>query len=614
MYCILNFSIVRGFIMGKIHLLPQAEIQKIAAGEVVERPASIVKELIENALDAGATEITLFFEAGGKELIRIIDNGCGMSQEDAQLCIQNHATSKLTKVEDLATLTTFGFRGEALASIAAISNFSLKTCDQENAIGTYISFENESMVVRNDSCNKGTDITVRSIFYNVPARQKFLKKDETEWRAIHQLIIAFALENLACTFTIHHNGRQTLLCPACSTLTERMAQLFDASIVPHLLSCTQTLDQKSSSQLTFSAIFTRPSRTRYDKNNIFCFVNRRWVKNHKLVSAFIKGFQSILPPQQYPIGALFLTVPTEEVDINVHPRKEEVQFLHPICIERFIEETIAATLDSAVQKDLGHIQKNTVEYPSFKPAFQNAPFKQQTPSFLYSPQAEIHKNHSHSFSSCCIKQAEPEEKQQPVIAQETASLSMRLIGQLLNTYLLVENNEGLLLIDQHAAHERILYELFTSRFEVLAPIELLFPQLIPLSPEECNAILPHLAFFHEQGIEIELFGENRITIRAVPAPLKNSNLTEIIRTAAHWILEGIALEETNIAEKLYEKLRAMMACKAAVKAGDVLSQEEMLELIEKLGTIEHRTTCPHGRPTTWRFTQYEIERFFQRCS
>ncbi|KKS68517.1 MAG: mismatch repair protein MutL protein [candidate division TM6 bacterium GW2011_GWE2_42_60] len=603
--------------MGKIHLLPPSEIQKIAAGEVVERPASVVKELIENALDAGATEITLFFEAGGKDLIRIIDNGCGMTEDDAQLCIQNHATSKLTTVEDLSAITTFGFRGEALASIAAVSHFTLKTRSAENHLGITIAVENSEIVSTAPiACNQGTDITARNLFYNVPARQKFLKKDETEWRALHQLIIAVALENLSCTFTVHHNGRQILLCPSCTTLTERMSQLFEPAIVPHLLSCNQTLEQKETSPLTFSALFTRPSRTRYDKNQIYCFVNRRWVKNHKLAQAFIKGFRNILPPQQYPIGALFLTLPHAEVDINVHPRKEEVQFLHPIRIERFIEETIATTLDNTVQSDLGAQRQNNFEYAhtsSFRPATRPA-FNPTMPTTAFK---NVFQNYNaapleNQNNQCCTTEECVHEQQDTLVPQTTSS-SARLIGQLLNTYLLVENEDGLLLIDQHAAHERILYELFATRFGSLAPIELLFPQLIPLSSEECNALLPHLPFFHEQGIEIELFGENRITVRAVPAPLKNSNLTDIVRTAAHWILEGFTLEETNIVEKLYEKLRAMMACKAAVKAGDVLSQEEMLELIEKLGAIEHRTTCPHGRPTTWRFTQYDIERFFQRC-
>jgi len=604
--------------MGKIHLLPPSEIQKIAAGEVVERPASVVKELIENALDAGATEITLFFEAGGKELIRIIDNGCGMTEDDAQLCIQNHATSKLSTVEDLSTITTFGFRGEALASIAAVSHFTLKTRTAENHIGISIAVENSEIISTVPiACNQGTDITARDLFYNVPARQKFLKKDETEWRALHQLIIAISLENLACTFTVHHNGRQILLCPSCTTLTERISQLFEPAIVPHLLSCNQTLDQKETSPLTFSALFTRPSRTRYDKNQIYCFVNRRWVKNHKLAQAFIKGFRNILPPQQYPIGALFLTLPFGEVDINVHPRKEEVQFLHPIRIERFIEETIATTLDNAVKSDLGTQKQNNFEYAytsGFRPATRPA-FSPTMPTTAFKNVLQNDKNIplENQNNTCCATEACAVHEQQDTLVPQTTSSSVRLIGQLLNTYLLVENEEGLLLIDQHAAHERILYELFATRFGSLAPIELLFPQLIPLSAEECNALLPHLPFFHEQGIEMELFGENRITVRAVPAPLKNSNLTDIVRTAAHWILEGVALEETNIVEKLYEKLRAMMACKAAVKAGDVLSQEEMLELIEKLGAIEHRTTCPHGRPTTWRFTQYDIERFFQRC-
>ncbi|HBL98371.1 TPA: DNA mismatch repair endonuclease MutL [Candidatus Dependentiae bacterium] len=636
--------------MGKIKVLPAHEVQKIAAGEVIERPASVVKELIENSLDAGATQITLYLEEGGKKLIRILDNGCGMSAKDAHACIQNHATSKLTSVQDLPHITTFGFRGEALASIATVSHFTLITREPHKSTGLMLTVEEGIVISSHETAHPaGTEIVVHDLFFNVPARQKFLKKDETEWRAIHQLVTALALEHRHCTFTLHHNNRQILHAPAALSIKERMAQLIDTAVAEHLLDCTLEPAQKSGI-IALSGVFTRPTRTRYDRGQIFFFVNHRWVKNHKLAQALLKGYDNILPPQQYPLAAIFLTLDPLEVDINVHPRKEEVQFLHPVTIERAIQESVRTALNATVLKDLRQPSSNKSfdQSPSpqlFRPATSSptsGPYRvdqgnnqtSDTENFKFSSNQPLNPHATRECDNFCSNQnsESPQDNAQNFKPDQNRSehdeqqrlpdmdvrSSFRLIGQLMDTYLLIENNEGLLLIDQHAAHERILYELFEARFKELTPIELLFPQLVTLSIDECNALLPHLGFFHEHGIEIELFGDNKLTVRAVPAPLKNINLTDIMRTAASWILEGIleeaTLKETDLEKKLYEKLRAMMACKAAVKAGDKLTEVEMLELVAKLSAIQHRTTCPHGRPTTWRFTAYEIEKFFQRCS
>lgn len=599
--------------MGIIHLLPEHEVHKIAAGEVVERPASVVKELLENALDAEASSIVITIKDGGKQLIRIVDNGCGMAPEDAHNCLKNHATSKIRSVADLETVTTFGFRGEALASIASVSKLTLRTRESSSDIGIQLVVEAGAVVSENIiACPVGTDITVEELFFNVPARQKFLKKDDTEWRAIQQLIVTSALQHQACSFSLSNNDHQTIHAPAVTTQLERMAQLLGTELARDLISCTSSYDGLN---LTIEGIIARPTRHRYDKNQIFISVNRRPVKNHKLVQALIKGYNNILPVGQNPIAVLSITIDPHEVDINIHPRKEEVRFAHPVTVERTISEMVEKALNTEISQHLGASNPIDRLPELFAPArpWSNQ-YQQQTSHESVEP------THCQQENRCetpdfFVQQLGPVATQTAIIQEELPNNphNYQLFGQLLNTYILIETDESLVLIDQHAAHERVLYELFDDRFNEQASTQLIFPLIINLTHDESTVLTDHVQAFHQYGIDLEPFGSHAFTIRSVPVYLKNAPFETIIKTFLAWIDEEKPVSRDDFARLLTEKLRALMACKAAIKAGDRLSTPEMHELISKLMACQQKTTCPHGRPTIHQLAKHDIEKIFQRC-
>ncbi len=617
--------------MAKIKILPAWEAQKIAAGEVVERPASIVKELIENAIDAGADSIDLEIMQGGKSKIAIHDNGHGMSAEDAQLCIHNHATSKITSVTELPQIQTFGFRGEALASIAAASKLTIITKEAEAAHATRLVFDagactEEQSVMR----QTGTSIIVEDIFFNIPARRKFLKKDETEWRAIYQLVSALALAHRHVTFTLSHNERRILTTEATNDPTQRFCQVLGMDLHEHLINL-----QHDGKYAQIEGITTRAPKTRYDKNQIFIFVNRRWVKNYKLVSALIKGYDNILLPQHYPLAAIFITVPEDTVDINVHPRKEEVQFMHPLGVERSIQEAVSTAQEAAVKAVLqatAHLEKRHDDTYYMPPQHKDFHYNASTahaPSLLQEPEPSATTAYQHTAplinkTAPCVHPNEPNKLHAtelliaatntpaPVQQQQTSPQGYTILGQLHLTYILVQTNEGLMLIDQHAAHERILFEQFRERMHNAEATDLLFPQLVRLTPSEYASLLPHLDEIAQQGIGIEPFGESTLSVRALPTTMKHADMQSFFEELAQKLLNQNIETTEKQPNRLYENLHATMACKAAIKSGDRLNTTEMNALVEQILTTNHSTTCPHGRPTTWRLTLQEIERTFQR--
>lgn len=599
--------------MNKIAILSPIEAQKIAAGEVVERPTSVVKELVENALDAKSTSLTITIEEGGKRLIKITDNGCGMSEADAELSILNHATSKISSVDDLTTLTTFGFRGEALASISSVSKFILTTRAQTASHGITLEIENGIIKHRRPAaCNEGTEIAVGELFYNVPARQKFLKKRETEWRCIEQLIDAIALSHQNVSITLTHDGRTALHAPAVETQKDRLLQVWGPAFADYLISGEQ-VDQARN--YIVQCTIAKPGKTRYDRNSIYLFVNNRWVKNHRLIQAFIRGYDNILPPQQYPMGSCFIMLDPSAVDINIHPRKEEVQFLHPHVVESLVESAVRNALQrafirpTATSAFIPAAAANAYESPSYDEyphpfSFaQNRPAAAPIPSSVYVP-ASTDQVHEQSPSSAFVPEL-PE-------AVPSTDVEFQIIGQVLSTYIIVETAEGMTIIDQHAAHERILYELFSEQFTDESSTQLLFPQIVQLSTRDMQIIEPQLPLLHAEGIMAERYGENELIIKAVPVHAKQCSFDEIIRAFIGWNDEQPQAARSTLFHLLTEKLRALMACKAAVKAGDQLSKAEMENLVSRLLQTNHRTTCPHGRPTSWTITKNELERQFQR--
>lgn len=632
--------------MAKIKQLQPHEAQKIAAGEVVERPANIIKELIENSIDADATRITVYVEDGGKKLIRIVDNGSGMDSADAHICFDRHATSKITHVDELESLQTFGFRGEALASIASVSQITLITKEEDSLEGTKIIINaNNISEACSVACATGTDISVHNLFGNVPARKKFLKATQTEWRAIQLLFNAFCFDYPHIHFSLFSENRQVLNCPVTATLKNRALQLWEPSTHNHLIE----LHADNSSALSLSGIISDHQHSRYDRSGIYFFVNKRWVKNQHLSSAFIKGYANVLAVGKYPIAAIHITVPSDEVDINIHPRKEEVKFLHPRRVEQALQQAVKAALEKNLSQ---HLNKEvSIKSPMTAPYSQSRgfnPFDFDTffKSSLASSHPPLHKgieeqniapkesnhnvetqaqpnmpienihNNPFPFNSTKTMHSNEEVSQQtlPMHHNETTEISSsyRLIGQYKATYLLIEKEDGLFLIDQHAAHERILYELFSQRFNAVATIQLLFPHIITLCTQDINTITPHLDIFSNNGIIIEQCASDQLIIQSLPVHLKDQSLSDIVKETISWITEHASLDEQGLKKLLNNKLQAQMACKAAVKAGDILTQEKMIQLLHDLEKTANRFSCPHGRPTGWLLSVNEIEKKFKR--
>jgi len=675
--------------MAKIKQLSPHEAQKIAAGEVVERPANIVKELVENSIDAHATRISVYIEDGGKKLIRIVDNGSGMDFTDAQRCFDRHATSKITHVEDLESIQTFGFRGEALASIASVSTITLITKEQESIEGTKVTLNSGTITEINSvACATGTDISIHSLFDHIPARKKFLKATQTEWRAIQLLFNAFCFDYPHIHFLLFSENKQVLNCPVTTTMNNRALQLWENPTHNHLLE----LQTYTNATLSLSGIISDHQHHRYDRSNIYFFVNKRWVKNQHLSSAFIKGYANVLPAGKYPLAAIHITLPTNEVDINIHPRKEEVKFLHPRRVEQALQEAVKA----ALEKNLSlHLKMNvTLKSQNFstketsdnfntpfpeKPFNFDATFTQQTYPLPFTPFDKLRANGENKQDSFPFVASLPKHTnkidnnslltetntQQPssslpfapfdqlkangankqdffpfvaslpnhtntqnkrshqlnvphkdlsqdnsIIVSETQPY--RLIGQYNATYLLIEQEDGLFLIDQHAAHERILYELFSKRFDKVSTIQLLFPHIITLSAEDIETITPYLDIFIKNGIIIEQCSIDQLIIQSLPVHLKDQSLDDLIKQALTWINEISSVESDIFQKTINNKLQAQMACKAAVKAGDILTVEQMDQLLKDLEKSENRFSCPHGRPTGWLLSLHEIEKKFKR--
>jgi len=587
--------------MSKIKLLSPQEICKIAAGEVVERPVNIVKELIENALDAGSTVIEIFIEGSGKKAIRVLDNGCGMSKEDALLCFAHHATSKINTILDLDDLSSFGFRGEALSSIAAVSKVTLITMEKGSNCGTQVNLEGSKLISQHDIASPmGTDLAINDLFYNMPARRKFLKKDETEWRQILLLFQAFVFDYTNVHFRLYHDTRLVHNCPPVGQVQERVLQLWDSDTAHQML----RLESVENQDLKISGISSSHQIFRYNRSSIFCFVNRRLVKNYSLVKAVLKSYANVLPDGRFPITVLFIDLPQAQVDINVHPRKEEVSFLNP----RKIENAITLAIKKALEAQLA----NKIAGPKF--------FNQPIPEARY-----LSKNNDsfrgaqpiNNFDLDLFKDYEKPDffssKANQAITQSSfVERHYEIIGQFKQTYIIVSNDEGLVLIDQHAAHERVMYEKFKNRFTEVVTVNLMFPKIVTLSQQDLVLLRPHLDILKQHGILAEVFGEEQIIIQATPTYLKQTNLDELVRQFVAWLHEYHELDITQFTYKINEQLHAQMACKAAVKAGDILNNEQMYELLDNLEKSDNRLTCPHGRPTVWSFSLNEIEKKFKR--
>lgn len=559
--------------MGKIHLLSDTLISQIAAGEVVERPASVVKELLENSLDAGANKISIEVEQGGMRFIAVRDNGCGMEREDARLAFTRHATSKISHVDDLRHIRSFGFRGEALSAIASIALVRMKTRSGTSDAGTEIIYEGGKMISEGHvGFSPGTEIMVRNLFFNTPARRKFLKTETTEFSHILSAVSHMALSHPGITFELKHNGKTLLQVPP-QMPEERIQTLLGNNFLEESLPVSfQT------SSIHIYGFIGKPGMNLSSKRRQYLFINGRDINDTLVSRAACDAYGSRLPGRVYPIFVLHIDMNPAEVDVNVHPRKLSVKFLDSQRIYRDIIQAVSQALEDNGQ--VGTNRKDERAFPKERGTFFQAAME-FTKQFMESTK-----------SSEGLLQNE-----------------IHILSQIADSYILLQETRGLAIIDQHAAHERILYEEFRNyaaqREQGCQP--LLVPLTVECSREEGLFLREALPDLEHMGFEFDEWSGNTFIIRSCPANLKTENFQKIFLD----FLNDMA-EERKKEKILPEKILKSMACKAAVKFGMPLSHQEQEQLLRRLEKTANNTTCPHGRPTRLTVTFEELERRFYR--
>jgi len=684
--------------MGKIHVLPERVANQIAAGEVVERPASVVKELLENALDAGSTRIRIQVEAGGKKLIQITDNGCGMVRDDAMLAFERHATSKIKNTEDLLSISTLGFRGEALPSIASVARLHLETRAAEEAAGTVIEINGGKIIrVEEAGLPLGTSITIRDLFFNTPARKKFLRSESTELSHIVSLVTHYALAHPEKHFELHSATNALLVAPPVSGHRERVYQVFGQETLDQLipLAAVQPLERIGLPQpppwrrvvetavnesadladkvsrtgvsalhdsgvpapLDFGEVrlhgfVSKPEIQKLNRNSIFIFVNGRLIRDRLIQHGITEAYRNILAPTVFPVVLLFIEMPTAEVDVNVHPSKTEVRFRQQSVVHDFVRESVRAALMKArpVPQFLTEIRAQPTAGPGLTSPLpqatgtddlQRAPWRDlyepaaaggfalQAPS---NPAATAHLEFEGGIAveaNAAVSLARAPEAagdlqtipdhgcappipHEPQAAPTLESLrTLRPLGQIRNSFILAVNEDGLWIIDQHVAHERVLFErvLRQRAAQRVESQRLLMPLVIELTPAQ-QAIFSDIADeLARNGFEAEPFGTRSVAVKVAPAGVDAARIEHMLNE----IFEQLRREDQAInLEAVRTRIAASIACHAAIKVNMPLEQNKMEWLLAELAKTDHPMTCPHGRPVVLRYSMQDIQKAFKR--
>lgn len=668
--------------MSRIRILPETVANKIAAGEVVERPASVVKELLENSLDAGARSVRVEVESGGKRLIRITDDGCGMLHDDALLAFERHATSKLKSADDLLSISTLGFRGEALPSIASVSRLTLETRAAEEAEGARIEFAGGKLVsVKPAGAPAGTAISVADLFYSVPARRKFLKSETTELGHIASLVTHYALAHPDKQFLLKTPTQEILNATPVETLAERVYQVFGRQAAMEMVEMApqeapiraaitepELEPGEEAARIRVSGFVSRPEIQRVNRNGIYIFVNRRLIRDRLVLHAINEAYRNIVPPGVFPAVLLFLELPYEEVDVNVHPAKIEVRFRHSQVVHDFVRDSIrlalsnarsvpsfAAASSSRVETAFAAgasagagVPQNLASAGVARPAMPEgngapASVAPRNEAFAAAPRTAESSDEIFELSSApdhaiprrlnfetvetiVLPQAVPEagegcgEPSQTTEGEsETAGTlpgprdigDLKPLGQINASYIVAVNSEGLWIIDQHVAHERVLFEkhLAARRAGTVGGQRLLMPIVAELSPHQI-AIFEQIAEeLRANGFEAERMGPRAVAIAAAPAGIAGGSAEKLLAE----ILDGVARESQAISlESLQARIAASTACQAAIKVNMPLDQTKMEWLLAELAKADYPMSCPHGRPVVLRYSVREIERAFKR--
>ncbi|MGA3128546.1 MAG: DNA mismatch repair endonuclease MutL [Candidatus Korobacteraceae bacterium] len=671
--------------MGRIHVLSEHVANKIAAGEVVERPASVVKELIENSLDAGATRVRVDIEAGGRKLIHVTDNGCGMVRDDALLAFERHATSKLTHDDDLLSIATLGFRGEALPSIAAVSRLRMETRDPSQASGTVVEIAGgRILTVEEAGLAAGTSITIRDLFFNTPARRKFLKAESTELSHIASLVTHYALAHPEMHWELHSTSNAMLVAPPVATHAERIYQVFGKETLDELIPLAAQIrleraglpepppwrreedyQPATPGELRLHGFTSKPEIQKLNRNSIFIFVNGRLIRDRVVMHAILEGYRNIIPPTVSPVVLLFLEMPCEEVDVNVHPSKTEVRFRQQSFIHDFVRDSVRSALMAArpapafaseIYKAPSARVALTPPLPgSAEEAFQalagsgggegasdgSSVFSLIAPQPLprnealpFTSSISVEGNAAmgavriaaQGFGEQAVTQGAGEE---PEAVPETASscalpldgiddtmdLSMlatlKPLGQIRDSFILAVNPQGLWIIDQHVAHERVLFEKILEargRREVETQ-RLLMPIIVELRPAQ-QAIFAEIAEeLRRNGFEAEPFGTRTIAIQSAPAGITSDEVARMLQE----LLEQFEREQQALnLEKIRTRIAASIACHAAIKVNMPLDQAKMEWLLSELARTRYPMSCPHGRPVVLRYSVKDIQKAFKR--
>lgn len=622
----------------KITILPDDVANHIAAGEVIERPASVVKELIENAIDAKACQIDIEIGTGGKAYIRVKDNGHGMSREDAQLAFERHATSKITCTADISSITTLGFRGEALPSIASVSKLKMLTQTEDSIVGTRIEIHGgEILNIMDAGTATGTYIEVNDLFYKTPARLKFLKSPATELSYINNVITDQALANPHIGFSVKNNAREQLHLPTQSDLRQRIAGLFGREMIRELVEI-----RESAGSLELRGFIGLPSCTRANRNYQRMFVNGRPVKDKVISHAIQQAYDTLIPKRRYPVAFLFLSLPVQLVDVNVHPTKAEIRFVNSQTIHHFVVNAIRKTLSAALhtttapafnESSKPEIPKRQERLPSRQVDFVPPSETDRASSTFPSPQrqhpflpqeanGELPQFTEH-FSEDRLSQAKRPSTPDlssldsqgnlcsPILGGKAIFSRMKPLGQFQGTYILAQAGEDLFIIDQHAAHERIFYEKLKTQFQTadMDIQQLLFPVSIELSHREQAVLEGNLDILRQYGLELEPFGGTTYLLKAVPVLLAKADYKKLLYDIIDQLTETRKTE--SIEQKLDEVL-ILMACHAAIRAHHHLQEAQIIALFQQMDAIALPYTCPHGRPTVIKISLQDLEKKFGR--
>jgi len=673
--------------MGRIHVLPENVANKIAAGEVVERPASVVKELLENALDAGARRVRVNVEAGGKKLIQVADDGCGMSRDDAMLAFERHATSKIRTADDLLNIATLGFRGEALPSIASVSRLRLETHAPEDDAGTIVEIAGgKILTVEEAGLPLGTCITVRDLFFNIPARRKFLKAESTELSHIASLVTHYALAHPEMHWELHSATNAMLVAPPIADHWHRIYQVFGKETLDQLIPLTALLPLERSGlpqpppwrrsemeepegpvkgEIKLHGFISRPEIQKLNRNSIYIFVNGRLIRDRLVQHALTEAYRNIIPPTVYPVVLLFLEMPPTEVDVNVHPSKTEVRFRQSSLLHDFIRASVRSLLmrSRPVPSFMTEIHATPTASPSLTPGAHDSVSSellvteadtafalraQEVPAFTAPLQFEgagfaVEANAAipvARFGPQTFGDPPPQQIQRrdllgtpgpaaapttarggngcsPEVADEDAPVgleslaSLRPVGQIRDSFILAINGQGLWIIDQHVAHERVLFERICKQRLAESPErqQLLMPLIVELTPGQMAVFAEISDELTRNGFEVEPFGSRTIAVKTTAAGIAADQVEHLL----HEILEQFEREEQLLnLEKLRTSIAASIACHAAIKVNMPLEQNKMEWLLRELAKTDCPMSCPHGRPVVLRYSVKDIQKAFKR--